>query len=286
MIAKVLYVINNLCSTAGTQGIKAACHQLAQLLLLHQLAQGPLAGLLVLEIGAHLRRQDFVENHAAQGSGNKTIILGSAIFLLLKDAHLNLCLNIQLLMLISQQSLVDAGEDLALTQGTLPDFGQVVSTQNHILGRNDNRAAVLRCQDMVGCQHQHTGLSLGLRRQRQMDSHLVTIKVSVVSRASQRMQLQGTALGKNRLKSLNTQAMQRRGTVQKYRMLLDNILQYIPYFLLRTLNLALGGLDIVGDTLADQLLHNKWLKELQGHLLWQAALMQLQLRADYDNGTA
>ena len=188
-------------------------------------------------------------------------------------------------MLISQQCLVDAGKYLALAQSTCPDLSQIISTQNHILGRNDNRAAILRGQDVVGCQHQYAGLRLGLGRQRQMDSHLVTIKVSIVGRAGQWMQLQGTALGENRLKCLNTQAMQRRGTVQKYRMLLDNILQYIPYFLLRTLNLALGGLDIVGDTLADQLLHNKWLKELQGHLLWQAALMQLQLRADYDNGT-
>ena len=118
-----------------------------------------------------------------------------------------------------------------------------------------------------------------------MDSHLVTIEVRVVCRASQWMELQGTSLSEDWLKGLNTQTMQGRCTVQEHWMLLNNILKNIPYFFLGTLNHTLSVLDIVSNLLTNQLLHNKWLEELQSHFLWQTALVNLKLRSDYDNGT-
>ena len=291
VIAQILYAVNNLSSTAGSQFIKALSNQLAQLLLIHQNAQGPLASFLILLVGTNLWRQNLIEDHAAQRGSNQTIILGSTIFLLLHNLNLNFSLNIQLLMLICQQSLINTGENLALTNNWMlwrgfAQLGQVVSTQNHILGRNDNRTAILWCQNVVSGQHQDTSLSLSLSRQWQMDSHLVTIEVRVVGRASQWMELQSTALSEDWLKSLNTQTMQGWGTVQKHWMLLNNIFQHIPYLFLGTLNHTLSVLNIVSNLLTNQLLHNKWLEKLQSHFLWQTTLMELQLRAYNDNGTS
>ena len=56
--------------------------------------------------------------------------------------------------------------------------------------------------------------------------------------------------------------MQGRCTVQKNWMLLDYLLKYIPYLRSSTLNLSLCRLDVLSSTGHNQLLHNKWLKQL------------------------
>ena len=48
----------------------------------------------------------------------------------------------------------------------------------------------------------------------------------------------------------------------------------------------LGGFDVVGQAILHQLLHDEGPEQLNGHLLGQAALIDLQLRAHHDNGTA
>ena len=62
--------------------------------------------------------------------------------------------------------VVDVPEDLALTGQALALGGQVVGTDNHVLGRGDQRTAVGRAEHVVGRQHQHAGLGLSLGRQR------------------------------------------------------------------------------------------------------------------------
>src|SRR4030095_11236769 len=48
----------------------------------------------------------------------------------------------------------------------------------------------------------------------------------------------------------------------------------------------LGRLDVLRVVQVDQALHHERLEQLQRHLLGQAALVQLQLRADHDDRTA
>ena len=100
------------------------------------------------------------------------------------------------------------------------------------------------------------------------------------------MQLDGLALYQDRLKGLDTQSVQGRGTVQHNRMLFDNILQHIPYLRLQSLYHLLGILYIVGGSVGNQLLHNKGLKQLNGHFLRKAALVYLKFRSNHDNGTS
>ena len=49
---------------------------------------------------------------------------------------------------------------------------------------------------------------------------------------------------------------------------------------------ALGALDVVRQPLLDELAHDERLEELERHLLRQAALVQLEVRADHDDRAA
>ena len=187
---------------------------------------------------------------------------------------------------ICQLCFVSAAKAFALAHSAFLHDGQVIRTQNHILGRNSNRLAILRSKDVVYRHHQHTCFSLSLHGQGQMDCHLVTVEVGVISGTYQRMQLNSTALGQNRLKGLNAQSVQSRCTVQEYGMLFNNILQNIPNLGLSTLNLAFCALDVGSNPASNQALHNEGLEQLQCHFLGQAALMHFQFRAYYDYGTA
>ncbi len=69
-------------------------------------------------------------------------------------------------------------------------------------------------------------------------------------------------------------------------MLSDDLLEHVPDNGTLTLDHALGGLDVLSVVEVDQPLHDERLEELQRHLLGQAALVQLQLRADHDDRTA
>ena len=53
--------------------------------------------------------------------------------------------------------------------------------------------------------------------ERHVNGHLVAVEVRVKRGTGERMQLHGVALNEDRLKRLNTQAVQRRGAVQQTR---------------------------------------------------------------------
>ena len=165
-------------------------------------------------------------------------------------------------------------------------IGQVVGTQNHILGRHGNRLAVLRTEQVVGGEHQHSGFRLSLRRQRNVNGHLVAVEVRIEGGAAQGVQLQSPALHQHRLEGLNAQTVQGRRPVQHNGPILDDVVQSVPDLGLALVDHLLGGLDVVGQAVGNQLLHDEGPEQLNGHFLGHAALVELQFRADHDNGTA
>ena len=58
-------------------------------------------------------------------------------------------------------------------------IGQVVGAEHHVLGGHGDGAAVLGPQQVVGREHEHPGLGLGLGGQGHVDSHLVAVEVGV-----------------------------------------------------------------------------------------------------------
>jgi hypothetical protein len=80
--------------------------------------------------------------------------------------------------------------------------------------------------------------------------------------------------------------VQRRRAVQHHRVLADHFLEDVPdlgHFLLHQ---ALGRLDGGREPEQLELVEDEGLEQLQRHLLWQAALVELELRTDHDHRAA
>ena len=141
-------------------------------------------------------------------------------------------------------------------------------------------------QHVVGRQHEHAALGLGLGGQGQVDGHLVAVEVGVEGGAHQRVDLDGLALDQHGLERLDAEAVQRGGTVEEHRVLLDDLFEHVPHLRATALDHALGRLDVLRQLAVDQRLHDERLEQLERHLLGQAALVQLQRGADHDDRTA
>ena len=123
-------------------------------------------------------------------------------------------------------------------------------------------------------------------RKRKMDGHLVAVEVRVVRRADERMQVDRFAFDQDRLEGLNAETMERRCAVEQHRMLANDFVENVPDFRTNAFDHALRALDVVRLAAVDELLHHERLEELERHLFGQAALVQLQVRADDDDRTA
>ena len=170
--------------------------------------------------------------------------------------------------------------------GGIRTVGEVVGAQHHVLRRRRQRRAVRGGQDVVGRQHQDPGLGLSLRRQRQVDRHLVAVEVGVEGVAHQRVDLDGLALHQHRLERLDTQAVQRRRAVQQHRVLVDDLLEHVPHLGDHRVDHLLGRLDVLRGLALHEAGHDERLEQLQGHQLGQAALVQAQRRARHDHRPA
>ena len=189
--------------------------------------------------------------------------------------------------LVGQQGLAVGLEDgrLAL-DGDGRVHGQVVAAQDHVLrGRHDGRA--VRGREQVGGREHHlAGLVLGGLAEGHVDGHLVAVEVGVEGEADERMDLDGRALDELGHEGLDAQAVQRGRPVEQHRVVLDDLLEDVPDLVVDALHDALGALDVVGEALLHELAHDEGLEELEGHLLGQAALVQLEVGADDDDRAA
>ena len=118
-----------------------------------------------------------------------------------------------------------------------------------------------------------------------MNRHLVAVKVSVERRTDQRVQLNGLAFDQNRLKSLDAQAVQSWRTVEHDGMFTDHLIEDIPNFRPLLFNQFLSLFYSRGQAFSLQAAVNEGFKELQRHFLWQAALVQLELRTGHNHRT-
>ncbi len=100
------------------------------------------------------------------------------------------------------------------------------------------------------------------------------------------MEFNGTAIYEDRLKCLDSEAMQGRCAVQHDRVVFDDDLKGVPDLILGALHHLTGGLDVSGNTGLHQTLHDEGLEELKCHLLRETALIHLEFRTYDDNRTA
>ena len=229
--------------------------------------------------------QDLGQQGAAGGGVHQAEQL-LAVVVEIAQAHLDLGLQVQRAGLVGAVHFGHVGADHALARGGDALTRHPVQTQHHVLRRHDDGVAVGGRQDVVGGHHQHARFQLRFQRQRHVHGHLVAVEVGVEGGADQRMQLDRLAFDQHRLERLDAQTMQRRGAVEQHRMFADALFQDVPHHRFLALDHLLGRLDGGGQALALQQREHERLEQLQRHLLGQAALVQLQRRADHDDRTA
>src|SRR3989449_715618 len=268
--AEVFQLVEELHRLLVAEHVVAAAHERGDLLLLQLLvheAQG---------LGDHL-----VEQRAAHRGLEELAVPAQA------DPRL----EIDVLVVVGDPHFLRVREQAALAahralRRAEPLLGQVVDAEDHVLRGHGDRRAVGRRQDVVGREHQHLRLELGLHRQRHVDGHLVAVEVGVECRADQRGDLDGLALDEDRLEGLDAKPVERRRAVQQHRVLADDVVEDVPHLGTLLLHVLLGGFDGRRDAALLQLPEDEGLEELQRHLLGQAALVQLEVRPDHDDGAA
>ena len=119
-----------------------------------------------------------------------------------------------------------------------------------------------------------------------MNGHLVSVEVGVVRRTNQRMELDGFALYQDRFEGLDTKPVERRSTVEEHRVILDDVIEYIPDLRADLFYHSLCALDVVSLSVLYKFLHDEGLEEFESHLLRKSALIELEFRSYYDYGTS
>ena len=134
-------------------------------------------------------------------------------------------------------------------------------------------------------QHQDLRFQDGSRSQRQVNSHLVTVKIRVESGTGQRVQLDRLALNHFRLEGLDTQTVERRSSVQKDRMAFHHVFKDIPNNRFALVDDFLRGFYRFHDSTLNQLANDKWLVQFSRHVFRKTTLVELQIRTDDNDRT-
>src|SRR5690606_9891692 len=167
----------------------------------------------------------------------------------------------------------------------LSSFSQVVQTKHHVLRRNGDGRAVGRVEDVVRRQHQDRRFEDRLLTERNVYRHLVTVEVGVKRRTYERVKLNSLTFNQLGLEGLDTETVQRRSTVEQYRVTLEYVFKDIPDHRILTVDDLLRRLHRLHDSSFNELADDERLKELSRHILGQTAFVQFEFRTDHDNGT-
>ena len=211
--ALVFDAVQNLGGAHGAAVADAAVDDLAELFLSNQ--EGNLQVKLLFRISsvhkAQILRDRVVEDDLSDGGVDQAAD-GLALHLA-GDADLDRRMQADHTGVVCHLGLVEVAEHLAGARLVVADHGQIVGTEDHVLGRDGDRTSVGWFQQVARCQHQEARFSLCLGGKRQMDRHLVAVEVGVECGTYQRVQTDGAALYQDRLKRLDAQTVQGRRTV-------------------------------------------------------------------------
>src|SRR6516165_8915518 len=119
-----------------------------------------------------------------------------------------------------------------------------------------------------------------------MNSHLVPVKIRVVSGTDERVDPDRLSLDEHRFKSLDREPVQGRSTIQQNGMTLRDFVQDIPDLWCLAFDHLLGAAYRVDVTKLLQSSNDERLEQNKSHFLRQPALVELELRTDDDNGAA
>ena len=278
--------------TGVLEGVERGCHNHLGVLLgenLDDFGDNTLVG--DVRHIREVRRKQTVEDRLSEGRLERGAVGEAGRFGALREHHtgnadLDFRVDVELLEVERHESFRDASEDASLARDAGALGGEVVKTDDHVLGRNRDRLAVRGLEDVVRREHENARLRLSLKRQRDVNGHLVTIEVGVERSADEGVKLNGLALDELRFERLDSETVKRWCAVQQNRAVADDFFELAPDLGVRALNGALRALDAGREALILQLLDDVGLEQFERHLLGQTALVKLQLRTDHDDRTA
>src|SRR5690606_32223722 len=141
-------------------------------------------------------------------------------------------------------------------------------------------------KQVVRCKHQNACFDLRFGRKRNVNSHLVAVKIGIERRTDERMDLDRLTFDKHRFKRLNTEAVKRRRPVQKNRMFANYVFQNVPNDRFLAFDHFARLFDRCGVRVLFKLVVDERLEKFERHFLRQSALMKFQFRADNDDRTS
>ena len=231
-------------------------------------------------------RHDLVEDDAANGRHDQLAVC-------LGVAHADRSAQVEVAGGVGHSGLVKRAVDaprrsalLESAEGAGLLLGHVVAAENDVQGRRDDGLTVGGVEQVFAGEHDLARLCNRCAGKWDVHGHLVAVEVGVEGGTDQRVDLDGAAVDEDGLKRLNTEAVKRRRAVKQHRAPLDHLVQDVPDFRTGALHEALGRLDVVGQAARDEAVHDERLEQLQGHLLGEAALVELEFRADDDDRAA
>ena len=98
------------------------------------------------------------------------------------DVDLNRSVQVDLTFVVGDRCFLDTIEGIAITLSTWAELGDVVEPEHHVLRGDGNRRTIGRVEDVVRGKHEHLCLEDSFVAKGEVDSHLVTIEVSVEGR--------------------------------------------------------------------------------------------------------
>src|SRR3984893_18253614 len=185
-----------------------------------------------------------------------------------------------------EDDFISSTEDAAFTLGSGLGLGEVVDSQPHVLRSHGERQTVSRRKNVARAEHEHRSFHLRFRRERNVHSHLVAVKVRVERGADQRMDADGFTFDEHRFEGLNAETVKGRSAVEHHGMFANDVFENVPHDRILLLDHFFGLLDGGAVTLGFELVIDERLEQLERHFLGQTALVKLQFGADDDYGTA
>ena len=195
--------------------------------------------------------------------------------------------GLHLAVLEGDEHVLHAGEGAALALGALLLLGEVVAAEHDVLRGHRDGLAVGRGQDVVRGQHEHAGLDLRLRAESGTCTAIWSPSKSALKAVQTRgwilMALPSTRMGSKAWMPRRCSVGARFRSTGCSRMTSSRKSQTSGRC---CSTISLAALMVVTSPSFSSLRVDEGLEQLQGHLLGQAALVQLQLGADHDDGAA
>ena len=190
------------------------------------------------------------------------------------DAQFDRSLGGYFFRIQGEQHFLERSEHPALAFRAFLVSRQVINTEHDVLGRHGNRLAAGRTENVVGRKHQHRGFDLSFRRERNVNRHLVAVKVGVERGADERVDFDRLTFDQHRLERLNAQAVQCWRAVEQHRVLANNFLENVPHNRFLPFDHFTRLLDRGRVCLLLELVIDEWLEKFERHLFRQTALVQ------------